>query len=136
MPWLLRDDEVLAPVTVADRFGERLRGLLGRAGHDGALLLTRTRSVHTLGMRFPIGVAHCDRDLRVVAVRAEVPPWRVTRPVRGATCVVEAEAGRFAAWRLQPGDRLRLAGSAGAGAVPGDEGGTEQGPGRGAGGPR
>ena len=30
MPWLLRDGQVLAAVEVAEHFGPRLRGLLGR----------------------------------------------------------------------------------------------------------
>jgi uncharacterized membrane protein (UPF0127 family) len=65
--WLLRDGDVLAAVEVADSFGARLRGLLGRDGVEGALVLQPARSVHTIGMRFPIDVAFCDRDLRVVA---------------------------------------------------------------------
>ena len=32
------------------------------------MVLPRTRSVHTFGMRFPIDVAFCDRDMVVVGV--------------------------------------------------------------------
>ncbi len=39
MPWLLRDGEVLATLEVAESFAGRARGLLGRDGIDGALLL-------------------------------------------------------------------------------------------------
>jgi uncharacterized membrane protein (UPF0127 family) len=109
MPWLLREGEVLAAVEVADRLGARLRGLLGRDGVDGALVLTRSRSVHTLGMRFALDVAYCDRDLTVLRTVA-MRPYRVGRPRLRARYVIEAEAGAFERWRLRPGDKLELKG--------------------------
>lgn len=107
MPWLLRGDEVLASLEVAEGFGARLRGLLGRADLEGALLLPHTRAVHTVGMRFPIDVAWCDEELVVVRL-GTVGPNRLTAVVRGARSVIEAEAGAFARWQLQPGDRLEV----------------------------
>ena len=82
---------------------ERMRGLLGREGLGSgrALLLERTRSVHTLGMRFPLTVALLDRDLRVVRVRT-VPPGRVVLPHRRGRHVLELAAGAD----LRVGDRL------------------------------
>jgi uncharacterized membrane protein (UPF0127 family) len=72
----------------------RLRGLLGRkelpAGEG--ILLRPCGSVHTFFMRFPIDVVFCDRDLRVLAVAAEVPKWRV-RGQRGAKVAIELAAG-------------------------------------------
>ena len=61
MAWLVRDGTVLASVEVARSRAARRKGLLGRDGIDGALLLTPARSVHTLGMRFDIDVAFLDR---------------------------------------------------------------------------
>jgi len=107
MPWIVRDGQVLASVDVADSFGARLKGLLGRDGIDGALLLRPARSVHTLGMRFPIDVAHLDRDLHVLRT-CTMRPWRLGRPVAHAHCVLEAEAGAFGSWELHPGDVLEL----------------------------
>ena len=63
MPWLLRDDKVLASLEVADSRSARRRGLLGRDGFEGVLLFEGTRSVHSVGMRFPIDVAFCGPDL-------------------------------------------------------------------------
>ena len=107
MPWLLRDDEVLASLEVADDFRSRLRGLLGRDGIDGVLLLRPARSVHTVGMRFPIDVAYCTSDLRVLRV-VTMPRHRVGRPCAKAACVLEAEAGTFAHWELHVGDQLEI----------------------------
>ncbi|MGH9283551.1 MAG: DUF192 domain-containing protein [Acidimicrobiales bacterium] len=109
MPWLLRDGEVLAVLEVAQSPSQRARGLLGRDGIEGALLIKRTRSVHTLGMRFAIDVAFCTRDLTVVDTVTMVPQ-RVGRPRLRASCVLEAEAGAFERWTLRPGDRLEMKG--------------------------
>ena len=107
MAWLLRDGEVLASLEEAESIGDRVKGLLGRDGVDGALLIRKARSVHTLGMRFPIDVAFCDDDLRVLDVVC-MPRHRVGRPRRKATCVIEAEAGAFERWRLRRGDVLEI----------------------------
>ena len=109
MPWLLRDGEVLAALEVADTLAERFKGLLGRDGIDGALLLRPAKSVHTLGMRFPIDVAFCDRDLVVVDTVC-LPPYRLARPRLRSRAVLEAEAGAFERWRLRAGDRLEIEG--------------------------
>jgi uncharacterized membrane protein (UPF0127 family) len=105
MAWLLRDGEVLASLEVADERSSRRRGLLGRDGIEGALLLTPARSVHTIGMQFPIDVAWLDADLTVLRT-TRLPRNRVSRPVLRARCVLEAEAGSFARWGVQVGDQL------------------------------
>jgi uncharacterized membrane protein (UPF0127 family) len=105
MSWLLRDGEVLASLEVADTRRARRQGLLGRDGVEGALLLVPAKSVHTIGMRFPIDVAWCDAELRVLRV-ARVPRHRITAPVPRAHAVLEAAAGSFAHWNLQVGDQL------------------------------
>ncbi len=109
MPWLLRDGEVLAAVEVATSFGDRFVGLLGRDGIDGAMLLTPAKSVHSLGMRFPIDVAFCDAELRVIDTLT-LRRRRITHPRFRARSVLEAEAGAFDRWRLRPGDQLEIKG--------------------------
>ncbi len=107
MAWLVRDGTVLASVEVAQSRAARRKGLLGRDGIDGALLLTPARSVHTLGMRFDIDVAFLDGDglvrrtVRMARNRVGLPCWT-------ARSVVEAEAGAFARWNLATGQRLEV----------------------------
>jgi uncharacterized membrane protein (UPF0127 family) len=74
---------------------ERTRGLLGRDGlaPTHALLLARCRSVHTVGMRFPIDVVMFDADWKAVAIRT-LPPSRVGWPRRHVRHIVETAAGR------------------------------------------
>jgi uncharacterized protein len=107
--WLLRDGEVLASLEVAGSRRARSRGLLGRDGVDGALLLRPCRSVHTVGMRFPIDVAFCDDELRVLRV-VTMRRHRLSRLVWRSRAVIEAEAGAFARWGLRPGDQLEVKG--------------------------
>ena len=104
---LLRDGEPVAPLEVATSFRARSRGLLGRDGVEGALLLRPASSIHTFRMRFAIDVAFVDRDL-VVLRTMTVPPGRVTRVVPRAKGVVEAEAGAFAGWGVVAGSHLGI----------------------------
>ena len=105
MAWLLRDGEVLASLEVATDRRARRKGLLGRDDVEGALLLTPARSVHSLGMRFPIDVAWLDGDL-VVLRTARLGRHRMTRPVLKAHSVLEAQAGAFGSWDLTVGQQL------------------------------
>jgi len=106
--WLLREGEVLAALEIADSRKTRRKGLVGRDGVDGALLLPSARlGVHSLGMRFELDVAFCDRDMvvrRVVCLKR----YRMTRPSFRAPCIVEAEAGAFDRWQLRVGDELEI----------------------------
>lgn len=116
MPWLLRDGEVLASLEIAHTRRDRARGLLGREGFEGALLLPATRSVHTFGMQFPIDVAFCDVDIDleedvgglVVVRTVRMDRHRMTLPSPRSRVVVETEAGAFARWNLLPGDQLEV----------------------------
>jgi uncharacterized protein len=108
--WLLRDGEVLASLDVATSLRARIKGLLGRDGLDGALLLDPARSVHTAGMRFTIDVAYCRRHpdgLRVIET-VTMRPWRAGRPRLRARCVIEAADGAFERWGLVEGDLLEI----------------------------
>ncbi len=107
MPWLLRDEQVLAAVEVAHTWRDRMRGLLGRERIEGALVIRPGKSVHSFGMRFPIDVAFCNRDM-VVLRTVSLPPNRVTRPSLRCRCIIEAEAGAFERWKLRPGDQLEV----------------------------
>jgi uncharacterized membrane protein (UPF0127 family) len=105
--WLVSEAHVLASADVAADRRARRRGLLGRDGLEGALVLCPCRWVHTIGMRFPLDVAYVGVDGTVVkAVR--MARHRVGLPVPGARWVIEAEAGAFERWGLSIGDVVEL----------------------------
>jgi uncharacterized membrane protein (UPF0127 family) len=74
---------------VARSFTDRLVGLAwSRSPRVDALLLPRCRSVHTVGMRFPLDLFWLDCAGEVIRVDREVPPWRA-RTCRAAVAVIE-----------------------------------------------
>ena len=107
MPWLVLDEKVLATLEVADSVGGRTRGLLGRDGIEGALLLTPAKSVHTIRMKFAIDVAFLDREHNVLRV-VTMPPNRLGMPQWRARSVIEAEAGSFERWGLRVGSYVEI----------------------------
>lgn len=107
MPILVCDGREVAPLEVATTMDARSRGLLGRDGIEGAMLLQPAKMVHTIRMRFAIDVAFCDRDL-VVLRTVTMRRYRLSRPVARSRAVLEAEAGAFARWGVVPGSRLAI----------------------------
>lgn len=95
------------PVEIAASYRARTRGLLGRDGIDGALMLTPAGSVHTFRMRFTIDVAYLDRRLEVIAVRT-MKPGRLGLPRLRSRHVLEAEEGAMERWGLRPGCRVEI----------------------------
>jgi uncharacterized protein len=98
---------LVAPLELATTLDTRRRGLIGRNGVDGAMLLCPASIVHTFRMVFTIDVAFCDRHL-VVLRTVRMRPNRCSRPVPSSAAVIEAEAGAFARWGVVPGARLRV----------------------------
>ena len=81
--WVNADGDTIAqPVRTADTFVRRLVGLqFARTMPVGeALWLQNCGSVHTAWMRFSIDLFFMDVDLRIVAIRRSVVPWRIAMP--------------------------------------------------------
>lgn len=98
-----------AEARVADRFIDRLRGLMfeARLRPGEGLIIVPCASIHMVGMRFSIDAVFFDREGRVTRVARRVRPWvglaLAPRSTRG---VVELPAG--AADEVEPGHRLRF----------------------------
>ena len=107
MAWLVAEDRVVASLEIADTASTRRRGLLGRRGIEGALLLRPARSVHTVRMQFAIDVAHIDADMVVLSV-VTMRPGRLGRWRRRAHGVIEAEAGSLRRWGVEPGVQIEV----------------------------
>src|SRR4051794_25644487 len=92
------DGRAIADVELAITARHRARGLLGRSALDPAraLWLAPARSIHTVGMRFPIDLVYLDRDWRVVAIREHVKPCRLAWGGWRARGVLEFAAGEVA----------------------------------------
>jgi uncharacterized protein len=89
------------PIVAAAGLRRRLFGLaLRRRQPDHALLIPHCRSVHTIGMHFPLDLIWLDEFGDVLAIDERVPPRRV-RSLRAAAAVIETPAGG--------GDQLAIA---------------------------
>jgi uncharacterized membrane protein (UPF0127 family) len=68
-------------IPVAESTLSRLLGLalLARERAGPGLLIPRCRSVHTLGMRFPVDLIFLDEEGGVVEIRRDVPACRIVR---------------------------------------------------------
>jgi len=97
-------------VRTAGTFLSRFVGLLGTAaiGEGEGLWIVPCRSVHTLGMRYPIDVAFLDARGIVVGILTGLPPNRVGRVFRDARGALELRSGILAATGTSPGDRLEF----------------------------
>jgi uncharacterized membrane protein (UPF0127 family) len=105
--WLVREDQVLASLEVADGRLARAKGLLGRDYLEGALFIGGCRSVHSFSMGFELDVAFLDKNMEVIRT-LRLRRHRVTLPVLQARSVIEAEAGAFGRWDLKVGDVLEI----------------------------
>jgi uncharacterized membrane protein (UPF0127 family) len=105
--WVLREGRVLAAADIADSLWDRSRGLVGRNGFEGALIVTPPHPVHTVATRFSLDVAFLDQDLRVVDV-VRLSPWRLARPRPRCRAALQAPAGWFERWGLVVGDFLEV----------------------------
>ncbi len=99
-------------VRTASGFLSRFVGLLGTASiADGeGLWIVPCRSVHTLGMRYPIDVAFLDARGVVVGILGGLPPNRIGRVVRDARGALELRSGILAVTGTVTGDRLEFEG--------------------------
>ncbi|HVC39273.1 MAG TPA: DUF192 domain-containing protein [Candidatus Dormibacteraeota bacterium] len=106
------DGRVLArDVTVADHFGARLLGLMGRSrlDPDEGLWLVPCNSVQMFFMRTPLDIAYLDRKLRVVSCVPEMREWRFKLlPVRHAHSALELAPGSLARHGVKEGDQLSM----------------------------
>jgi uncharacterized protein len=101
------DGTLVCRAAVASSFVDRFRGLMltPTLARGTGLLFPRTSSVHTHFMRYPIDVVFLDGDRRVVAIEAELRPWRFAA-ARGAGSTLEVAAGECARLGLAVGETL------------------------------
>jgi hypothetical protein len=98
-------------ITVAETNLSRMIGLLGKRGltPGAGLLIYPSQSIHTVAMRFPIDVVFVDRNWRVIHLRPQMVPYRLTSLHWRARCVVELPSGVIAESCTRIGDQLSVA---------------------------
>ena len=94
-------------IQVADRGKLRRKGLLGRTGlaPGEGLWIVPCESIHMFGMKFALDVIFLDRNRRVVKLRRNLKPGRLSGSLR-AHSVLELPVGVIDSTHTQPGDQL------------------------------
>ncbi len=94
---------------VADTSLKRNVGLLKHHSlpEGQGLWIVPCEGVHTVGMKFAIDVVFLDRKKRVLKIRPDMGPWRISLCLR-AHSVLELPAGTAARVGLQKGDELEF----------------------------
>lgn len=94
----------------ADSWIKRLVGLLSvNALKQGeSLWLRPCKSIHTIGMRFPIDVVFLDKENRIQKLANCLKPYRLCLSAKRSITVLELPIGTIASADLQQGDRLLI----------------------------
>ena len=97
-------------IRVADRGWDRSIGLLGRQSLEcgSGLFIVPTQAVHTFFMRFPIDLVFVDKRFKVVGIRRNLRPWRMSRIYWRALGVLELPSGTVEETQTNIGDQLRM----------------------------
>lgn len=106
-----RTNEVIAGrVRMADNPWTRLVGLLGKKSlpPGEGLMIRPCSSVHTFFMRFNMDAIFIDRENRVLKVRHDMRPFRITG-ARKSKAVIELMGGALRDASIEVGDELLLA---------------------------
>lgn len=104
-----RQTDIGDRIDVADSGPVRRKGLLGRRGLEPGegLWIVPCESVHTFGMKFAIDLVYLDRMRRVVKVRSNVGPTRISACLR-AHSILELRPGTILDSLTRPGDQLEF----------------------------
>lgn len=97
-------------IRVAETGLTRIVGLLGEREllpGDG-LLIVPSQSIHTWGMQFPIDIAVLDGHWKVIAIRRDMRPFRMTRMFWKAAAVLELPSGRLDSTSTVVGDTIEF----------------------------
>jgi hypothetical protein len=103
-----RDTVLGERIRVAETSLSRMVGLLrDKCLEPGTgLIIYPSQAIHTVAMKFAIDVIFVDRKWKVVSLRPEMVPFRLTGIHWKARCVIELPAGVIAKTSTAVGDQL------------------------------
>ena len=95
-------------VRYCNQFWSRLRGLLGtkQLGPEETCWIIPCNTIHTFGMRYPIDVYFLNRENKVIAIKKNLKPSRISPLYWKTYSVLEFKSGSPRSCKV--GDRLTL----------------------------
>lgn len=104
-----KNKQIVPQVEYAKTFWKRSVGLIGRkAFSHSALWIGSCNSIHTCFMQFPLDLIFVDRNLKVVALKENLAPWKIVLPIWKARSVFELPAGTLKTSSTEIGDTLHV----------------------------
>lgn len=99
---------IVSQLKLANNFLTRLKGLIGAAplSAQQGILISPCQQVHTHFMGFSIDVVFLDKQLKVLHIIHNMPPWRFSKFIKSAYYVLELPAN--GAMNLHIDDTLQL----------------------------
>lgn len=103
-----KGEVVVEKLYLADTFGQRMIGLMGKKELDdnAGLLLKPCSSVHTCFMKFPLDLVFLDNNWCIVKIARQVNPFQIVKGGGLAQMTLELPSG--AAEKLSLGHQLTI----------------------------
>lgn len=105
-----KNEKVIAnEVLHAKSFSSRLKGLMfvEQINNGDGMLIEPCNSIHTFFMKFSLDVVFLDKQNKVVQIRRNMKPWRMTSLIYKAVKTLELPAGKLLD-EIDKGDELRM----------------------------
>jgi hypothetical protein len=101
---------IAAEIIEANSFSDKLFGLITRRKlKDGeGFLIKSCSSIHTFWMRYSIDVVFLDKKNQVLAIYTDLKPFRATRFIKNACCVLELPSGTIKKTSLKEEDLINF----------------------------
>ncbi len=106
----LTRNKILGPVTFADKFLSRFKGLMLKNKIESGLVLKipagrgkRGSAIHMFFMRIPLDVIFLNENREVLDM-VSLEPWNMYTPIKPARYVIELEKGSIKKSSTQIGD--------------------------------
>ncbi len=97
-------------IEIAESFWSKTVGLLNRKKlkKDEGLLLKKTRSIHSIGMKFNFDAIYLDKDFKIVEIHHNIKPNKVLPIVFNAKHTLEVAANTAKELGLKKGNFLKI----------------------------
>ena len=104
---LAKNTIVADDIIVLKNLFEKASGLIGKSAPRAVFVKTRW-GIHTFGMKFPIDVIVCDKEMRVFVLRENLVPNRMFFWNPRFPYILELPSGMIKTSVIEIGDRLEI----------------------------
>jgi uncharacterized membrane protein (UPF0127 family) len=94
------------PIRIANTFGSRFLGLMGKKKGEYGLLLIPCNSVHTFFMRYNLDAVFLDKNNKIISIKRLIKPFSLVPPVPKARKVLEFPSSIHATTYMNTEDQI------------------------------